>query len=50
MKEADNLASRQSTRHLMVTEWYTTSKLKKVHGIDFVGIIFPVRGNQISYQ
>ena len=37
-------------RHLMVTEWCTTSKFKKFHGIDFVGIVFPVSGNQISYQ
>ncbi|MHC4356716.1 MAG: hypothetical protein ACYS0H_28795 [Planctomycetota bacterium] len=42
--------SRPDERHLMVTEWCTTSKFKKFHGIDFVGIAFPVCGNQISYR
>ena len=37
-------------RHLMVTKWCTRGKFKKFHGIDFVGIAFPLRGNQISYQ
>jgi len=35
---------------LMVTEWCTTSKFKKLHGIDFVGMVLPGRGNRISYQ